>query len=74
MSSQIQVNPCGTKMWRLDAGGYCVIAVRTVGGDGKTDGINLKGQNGPGKASDVWIDVEEAKSLRDWLNTLLNDA
>lgn len=72
--SNIQVNPHGGKLWRMDAGGFCIVAVRSVGGDGKIDGINLKGSNGNGNGSDVWMSVEEAKSLRDWMNTMLEGA
>lgn len=71
-NSQIQINPFGTKLWRMDAGGYCVVAVASKGNDGNIDGINLKGSNAirtPG--SDVWLDLEEAKSLRDWLNATI---
>jgi hypothetical protein len=72
--SQISINPHGGCSWRMDEGGYCVIAVRSVGGDGKIDGINLKGSNGQNTGSDVWLSLEEAKSLRDWLNKSLDIA
>lgn len=65
-NSNILVNPHGTMMWRMDAGQFSLIAVK----DGK-QGFNIKGSNGNGKGSDVWIDVDEAKSLRDWLNANL---
>lgn len=71
--SNIQVNPNGRSLWRMDAGGFCSIAVRSVDNDGKTDGIYLKGKDGIGSSS-VLLDVEEAKSLRDWLNTMLEGA
>ena len=67
-NSQIQINPFGSKLWRMDAGGFCVVAVASKGNDGNMDGINLKGSNNIGNGgSDVWLDLEEAKSLRDWL-------
>jgi hypothetical protein len=68
-NSQIQVNPHGIKMWRMDAGGFQVIALASYR-NGVMDGINLKGSNGKA-GSDVWMDMEEAKSLRDWLNSNL---
>ncbi len=69
--SNIQVNPHGRKLWRMDAGGFCVVVVVSKGNDGNMNGINLKGSNGSGNGSDVWLDVDEAKSLRDWLNANL---
>jgi len=69
----IQVNPHGRSLWRMDAGGFCSIAVPSVGPDGKPDGIYLKGKDGIGSSS-VLLTTDEAKSLRDWLNTMLEGA
>lgn len=55
----------------MDAGGFCIVAVVSYHNE-TIDGISLKGSNGePKPGSDVWLDLEEAKSLRDWLNANL---
>jgi hypothetical protein len=62
----IQVNPHGRSLWRMDVGEACCIALPSVANSGKEDGIMVKVAMG-GKHAEVWLETEEAKSLRDWL-------
>lgn len=62
----IQVNSFGLKIWRMDVGEACCIVVPSVASSGYEDGIMVKVAMG-GKNADVWLETEEAKSLRDWL-------
>jgi hypothetical protein len=70
--SQIQINAHARVNWTLEDKGSRVSVEATYNRLGDLDGFNVAAKPPFVCASDeAWISLEEAKSLRDWLNKAL---
>jgi len=71
--SKIQKNSHGLKSWELqDKNANVKLEVTRSASSGRIDGLNIGTASDSTRSGGAWLSVEEAQSLRRWLNETLD--